>query len=236
LPLLGRHAFTFLIEDPATVWHLGPARYKTIAERYEALTPRHEKLAIDVNIVERYQNVYPTKQQTGTELLQLIHEAAVQFARVAVYFESSLQPVDLSLLPSAAATVTRIERLGAGIVVHSVCGIGLPWQGDATVDGQAWPVSDGQTLWVPAGAHVIESISRVPGLRLMRLNGDLKAARLVNRSEIEFSYESGARAIALFDRSPQRIEIDGAVQPIFSAGPTTVLLPPGQHIIRVIAQ
>ena len=27
LPLLDTHSFTFLIEDPATVWHLGPQRY-----------------------------------------------------------------------------------------------------------------------------------------------------------------------------------------------------------------
>ena len=59
LPLLDTHSFTFLIEDPATVWHLGPQRYQAIAERYRALTPHRDKLAIDLNIVERYQNVYP---------------------------------------------------------------------------------------------------------------------------------------------------------------------------------
>ena len=34
LPLLDTRSFTFLIEDPATVWHLGPERYPAIAERY----------------------------------------------------------------------------------------------------------------------------------------------------------------------------------------------------------
>src|SRR5579872_2599195 len=34
LPLLDSHSFTFLIEDPATVWHLGAQRYPAIAERY----------------------------------------------------------------------------------------------------------------------------------------------------------------------------------------------------------
>ncbi len=69
LPLLDTHSFTFLIEDPATVWNLGPQRYQAIADRYRALTPHRERLAIDLNIVDRYQDVYPTKQQTGTELL-----------------------------------------------------------------------------------------------------------------------------------------------------------------------
>lgn len=236
LPLLDRHTFTFLIEDPATVWHLGPGRYKTVAERYRALTPRHDKLAIDLNIVERYQNVYPTKQQTGTELLQLIHEAAAQFPRVALYFESSLQPVDLALLPSAAAAVTRIERLGAGILVNSAYGVGLPWQGGAAVDGQAWPVADERTLWLPAGPHAIEWTPQAPGLRLLRLNGDLKASRILNSSEIEFSYESSSRAIAMFDRRPSRIQIDGADETILRAGSATVLLPRGQHVVKVIAE
>ena len=186
--------------------------------------------------VYKSENVYPTKQQTGTELLQLVHEAAAQFPRVAVYFENSLQPVDLSLLPSAAAAVTRLERLADGIVVNSVYGVGLPWQDGASVDGQAWPVADGQTLWIPAGSHAVASIPQAPGLRLLRLNGDLKAARILNPGEIEFSYESTTRAIALFDRPPQRIAIDGAGRPIFRAGPASVLLPPGQHIIRVVAQ
>jgi len=65
LPLLDRHSFTFLVEDPATVWHLGAQRYAEIAARYGRLTPRRGRLAIDLNIVDRYQDVYPTKQQTG---------------------------------------------------------------------------------------------------------------------------------------------------------------------------
>src|SRR4029077_12105714 len=94
LPLLDEHDFTFLIEDPATVWNLGPQRYPQIAARYQAVTPRTEKLAIDINIVERYQDVYPTKLQTGTELFALIHTAADAFARVALYFENSILPQD----------------------------------------------------------------------------------------------------------------------------------------------
>jgi hypothetical protein len=99
LPLLDRHSFTFLIEDPATVWHLGAQRHRAIAENYQPLTPHRDKLAIDLNIVDRYQNVYPTKQQTGTELFQLVHEAALHFQRVVLYFENSL-PARAAHLPT----------------------------------------------------------------------------------------------------------------------------------------
>jgi len=236
LPLLERHPFTFLIEDPATVWNQSPKRYQKLAESYHQLTPHPEKLAIDLNIVERYQNVYPTKQQTGTELLQLVHEAARSFPRVALYFESSLLPVDLALLPSAATTVTRIERLGPGLIVDSTTGLGLPWKGGASVDGQLWPAADDLVLWVPAGSHAIQPVERPPGLRLLQLTGELKAARILSSKAIEFSYQSAARAIARFDRPPSQIQIDGLPQPIKFAGPATVLLPRGQHVIHVVAE
>ena len=129
LPMLDSHAFTFLIEDPATVWNLGAQRYQAIAEKYRPLTPHRERLAVDINIVDRYQDVYPTKQQTGTELFELVHSAAANFSRVALYFENSLLTPDLPLLPSASAAVTRIERAGTKLSIDSVGGVGVPWNG-----------------------------------------------------------------------------------------------------------
>jgi len=236
LPLLNSHSFTFLIEDPATVWNLGAQRYQTIAERYLPLTPHSEKLAIDLNIVDRYQNVYPTKQQTGTELFQLVHQAATNFQRVALYFENSLLPPDLNLLPSAAAKVKRIEKAGAKTVVESAGGVGLPWKGAATVDGLPWPVADGETLWLPPGAHAVEAGKETAGVHMLRLNADLQDARRVGEHGLEFSYESPARAIAVFDRRPLRLSVDGAEEPLQFAGPKTILLPRGQHVVTITSE
>ena len=236
LPLLDTHTFTFLIEDPATVWHLGPQRYESIAERYRALTPHRDKLGIDINIVDRYQNVYPTKQQTGTELFQLLHHAAGSFQRVALYFENSLLPPDLELLPSASATVTRIEKMGPKTIVDSASGVGLPWKGAALVDGQLWPAADEDTVWLPAGPHSVEPTDRPRGTRLLRLNADLRAARAVNATTIEFSYQTAARAIAILDRPPRRTQIDGAEEPLQRAGPNTIFLPRGQHVVTITTE
>jgi hypothetical protein len=235
LPLMERHPLTFLIEDPATVWNLGAQRYQTIAERYSQLTPHRERLAIDLNIVERYQNVYPTKQQTGVELFELVHRAAANFQRVALYFENSLVPADLKLLPSAAATVTRIENIGPKLLVESAAGVGVPWKGPAIVDGQPWPATDGETLWLPAGTHAVSAAAPRSGPNVTDLNADLKAARAVGANGLEFSYQSGARAIAILDRAPQRVEIDGVAGAPAMAGPRTLLLPRGQHIVKVEA-
>jgi hypothetical protein len=236
LPLLDHHAFTFLIEDPATIWNLGPQRYKAIAEAYQPLTTHREKLAIDLNIVDRYQNVYPTKQQTGTELFQLVHQAAASFQRTALYFENSLLPPDLGLLPSAATAVARIESIGPKTVIESASPVGLRWKGAATVDGEIWPAADGETVWLPAGAHSVGPAPDRTGPRLLYLNGELRAARMLNAETIEFSYRSASRAIAVLDRTPRKIEIDGNVESAAHAGPNTLLLPRGQHLVDVTTE
>jgi len=225
-----------LIEDPATVWNLGPQRYKNIAERYRSLTPHRQRLAIDINIVERYQDVYPTRQQTGTELFELVHSAAQNFQRVALYFENSLLPTDLPLLPVSAAVGARLEKKGDTLILETPVSVGLAWQGAATVDGKEWPVSDGHTLWLAAGTHRIEGTSTVSPIRLLRLNGELDGAVLVGAKGIRFSYHSTSRAFAVVDRIPARVQIDGTTETPSMAGAYTLRLPRGQHAVTLTVE
>ena len=209
LPLLEKHDFTFLIEDPATVWNLGPQRYPEIAKRYQPLTKRPEKLAIDINIVDRYQDVYPTKQQTGTELFELVHLAANSFPRVALYFENSILPPDLPLLSAAAAVVPRVAEADGKLAIESSRGIGIRWNGAAEVDGKPWPVGDGSVIWLPAGAHTIAPAASPAATRILDFNGELGFAQMLSASQIELSYHSAARALALVERKPVRLILDG---------------------------
>lgn len=231
LPMLAQHDFTFLIEDPATIWNLGPQRYPQIAARYAPLTPAHQKLAIDINIVERYQDVYPTKQQTGAELLDLVHTAANSFARVALYFEYSLARRDLPLLSSAAAGVSRAETVNGKLVIESRHGAGVPWKGPAMVDGKPWPIAGDSTVWLPPGAHALESAREPAVVRVLDFNGDLKMAA-VTSGGIEFAYQSNARAMAMLERPPAQLAIDGVEQAPQMLG-NVLLLPRGQHFITL---
>ena len=99
-----------------------------------------------------------------------------------------------------------------------------------------WPVADEETVWLPAGPHSVEPAGRPLGARLVRLNADLKAACAVNTTTIEFSYQTTARAIAILDRSPLRTQIDGAEEPLQRAGPNTILLPRGQHVVTITTE
>ncbi len=229
LPLLNQHDFTFLIEDPATIWHLGPQRYPQIAARYQALTPRTDKLAIDINIVERYQDVYPTKQQTGSELFALLHLASGAFHRVALYFENSILPADLPLLSSAAAAVERAERSGDKLTLTARENVGVAWSGPAMLDGRPWPVGSDRVVWLPPGQHAIESAAVKPALRLLDLNAELNSATAI-AGGMEFSYSSNARALALFETPPESFEIDGAeAHPVMIGN--VAILPRGQHVV-----
>lgn len=233
LPLLSEHDFTFMVEDPATLWNLGPRRYAQIAARYAPLTAHQDKLAIDINVVERYQDVYPTKQQTGSELFQLVHQAAMAFPRVALYFESSIPSVDLPLLPSAATTLEDVEPVGGKLAIKSRRGIGVAWAGPAQVDGKSWPVASGSTVWLPPGAHSVEPSAKTLPLRLLDFNGDLKTAAATPQGDVEFSYQSNARALAVLNQPPRRLEVDGAELPMQVDG-NVLVLPRGQHLVKLI--
>jgi hypothetical protein len=228
LPLLDRHSFSFLIEDPATVWNLGPARYPEIARRYKPLTSHTERLAIDINIVDRYQDVYPTRQQTGTELFELVHLASESFSRVALYFENSILKPDLALLAASSAVVTSYSKDQKRVRVDSVSGVELVWTEGALVDGRPWPVQSSSFVLLPAGAHTVEPAARRDGIALIDLNARLVSASVDGR-RILFEYSSEGRAIARFDRKPLRVEVDG-----LAVAPSAVMmLPHGAH--RVIA-
>jgi hypothetical protein len=215
------------------VWNEAPQRYEEIARRYRPLTPRQDRLAIDLNIVDRYQNVYPTKQQTGAELFEVVHSASGAFAQVALYFENSILSPDLPLLPASAAVVTRAETIGPKLMIDSLHGVAMRWSGRALVDGQAWPVLSDALLFLPAGAHSVEAGGNSPALRVTQFNGELTSAQSVDGHAIELSYKSSARAFAVLNHKPARLEIDGAQIAAEFAGPNTIALPRGQHIVTI---
>ena len=228
LPMLKQHDFTLLIEDPATIWNQGPRRYPQIAARYAPLTPEQDKLAIDINIVDRYQDVYPTKALAGSELLETIHMASGAFPRVAVYFESSISRADAPLLASASASVDRVVEGSGLLVIQSKTGVGVLWKKAPVVDGKPWPVTDGSIVWLPSGAHSLETGSRSAGMRILDFNGDLRDATIGADGSVEILYDSTSRALAIVEPTPSSLQIDGQSAPLELFGKTLVL-PRGHH-------
>ena len=225
LPVLQAHNATILIEDPATVWDRGPQRYPIIASKYTELSNK----AVDINIVERYQDVYPTKQQTGLELLGLVHLASLSFPRVALYIENALSPLDLSLL-SYSASDLHVVPTSSDVSVDSRFGGRIRWRGTANLDGNAWPVSENGFVSIPAGPHTVSSATGFePRLQMLSLTGELIAARYRDKA-IEFSFTGSSRSIARFNVPVGRVLLDGVVVPQLPCT-STLLFPKGKHSV-----
>lgn len=201
--------FTLLIEDPAPLWSLGAERYARIAEAYAPLTPDRGRLAIDLNIVERYQHTYPTRKQLGGEFLRLVDQAGRSFERVALYFESSISEPDWKLLPRVAAGARVVEsRADGGLVVESDKPFGVVWKGPALVGGEPWPLADRETVWLPRGRFELSPAGLPPPGRILWLNAEPLSARVDGRSAV-IRYRSTAAAPILVDRRPSRTLVDG---------------------------
>jgi hypothetical protein len=231
LKVLDRHELTFIIEDPCTLWRLGPKRYSEIAARYRPLTPRQDRLGVDINVVER-EKAYPTGIQTGVELAQLIHTAAVSFPTVMFYYTGAITDLDAPLLPPASAVVTHCEQVGDGLLIESRYDLDVRWTGPATLDGRAWPIRNGERVRVPAGRHILRPAAGSPAPSVTDFTGDLEDAS-VKADGVELRYSSLSRAFARLERRPSRLLIDGKEATLDLSGPV-LRLPRGRHTVMII--
>ncbi len=233
LPLIEKRKSTLLVEDPATLWALGPERYARLADKYKQIAADRERLAVDINVVERYQDVYPTKKQTGVELLELVHQAAVSFGRVAVYFENSLEKQDLALLPAAATSAQVEESSPDEVDVDARELTRIAWRGPVEMDGKTWPVQDSDFVLAPSGKHRLSAAVEKPGITIRDFNGEIRSA-VVTGKQVDVSYDSRTRAIAVLNSAVSRIEVDGAPYEASRNGAGPVLLPSGQHVVSFV--
>jgi hypothetical protein len=234
VPLIEAQHATVLVEDPATLWNLGSARYEKLASKWAELPLNPNKVAVDINVVERYQDVYPTKKQTGIELFELVHQAAVSFPRVALYFENSLERQDLDLLAAAACTSHVSDVAADEMSVQGSQPVRVLWSGPAEVDGKPWPVKSSTELIVPAGQHRVAVGVKEPAVHVLDFNGNLRNVSL-DGSTVELGYKSDVRAILTVDPGASRIDLDGAEfwtrKQVM--GEASVLLPRGEHLISI---
>jgi len=162
--------------------------------------------------------------------------ASGAFHGVMFYAESSVFREDYPLLAAAAARVSSYMRDADGTLhIDSPYGIGLPWTGPAQVDGQPWPVKDAATLWLPPGPHSVAPGDADPPLLLLDLNADMASAQAAS-DVLTFRYSSSSRAIAIVNRKPKSVAIDGSsaeLKPQATTNGWMLSLPRGAHTISV---
>ncbi len=189
--------------------------------------------------MDRYQDVYPTKQQTGAELFELVHMAAAAFPRVTLYFENSILKPDLPLLAAASAVVTSYtqDKVSHRISIDTATDVEVAWPAaGALVDGKPWPSRDegGNSAGGQGRTRSIRHQKR-DRISVSDLNATLRSAS-VDGKRLRFRYLSDSRAIVRFDRKPAAMEVDNAAMvPVClkpdseASGDCTLLLPRGEH-------
>ncbi len=232
LPLIQARKSTLLVEDPATLWDLGPDRYAKLGEKYDELTKNRAQVAIDINVVERYQDVYPTKKQTGVELLELVHQAAESFAHVALYFENSLERQDLPLLAAAGSTAKVVNVAVDEMKTEAREPTRISWQGPVEVDGKVWPVQNSTSVLAPAGTHTLAPATQRAGVTLSDFNGDITSGDASQNGAV-LSYSSRSRAVAMLASPVSLIQIDGSTfwRATGASRDGSVMLPAGEHVV-----
>lgn len=250
LRLMDRYRFTLQVEDPSEFWAGSPERYRDFGRTYLGLVKDPSRLMFDVNVVDRdvRDTRLPSALATGTEFARLLAAAAAPTGRAAVYSEWTVTPQDWELAASVLASGARLRRESGGWRIDAPFAVAVRVPTELTsfyLDGRPWPVFESGTVLVPRGTHLL-SFSRPFAsfldfkqldLRLRSISGELLSADTTSRGML-FAYASPGRCLAVFNKQPHRVRVDGrewTAAALYSRGEWAVPLPSGRHTVEVVA-
>jgi uncharacterized protein YdaL len=250
--LMDKYPFTLQVEDPAYFWTESPDRYKRFGETYLKLIRDRKRLMFDINVVNDRDLTHshaPTALPTGIELAQSLISATWASGRAAIYDASTIAFEDLQTLSRVLAHGARVEPRWNSWVTESSQSLLLNAPGrweNFRVDDRVWPGWGENEVSLPAGKHRITVAEKrsfaffdtsALDLRLLRFTGDLDSLVPTKRG-LQFSYDSHLRALALFNRQPFEVKVDGQPlreQPKVLFGTWSIRLPRGKHTVDILA-
>jgi hypothetical protein len=251
LSLMNQFPFTLQVEDPSHFWADSPARYKKFTETYLKLVRDRNRLMFDINVVpdrDLTNSHSPTPTAAGIELAQSLVYASAASRRAAVYSEGTISFEDLQILSRTLVSGAHINRRWNTWVTDSDQSLFIAtpgrWQ-NFRVDNLVWPGWGENDILIPAGTHRINAVEKhftffdttALDVRLLRLTGNLKSLHPTNQG-LDFAYDSIPRTVALLNREPVEIRVDGqsySEKPVFRLGVWSIRLPRGRHRVEVVA-
>jgi uncharacterized protein YdaL len=259
--LMDQFPFTLQVEDPAHFWAENPNRYKQFAETYLKLVRDRKRLMFDVNIVDRdiRHSDAPSQLAVGIELARTVLSASEASGRVGIYSEGTIPIEDLQTLANVLAHKAKLEYRNNSWVTQSEQSVLLTAPGDwqhFKMDNIFWPGWSQNDVFVPSGTHRIAPAEKRLGwfdipflekfrlfdtsildIRLVHYAGNLDRLTRTDRG-LQFSYDSNTRSVALFNKQPNKIMMDGQLYPeqvVSHSGLWSVRLPRGRHSVDVMA-
>jgi uncharacterized protein YdaL len=249
--LMDQFPFTLQVEDPSHFWAESPDRYVRFAKTYLKLVRDPNRLMFDINVIpdrDLSKSHSPTQTMAGVELEQSLVFASLASGRAAIYSEGTIPFEDLQMLSRVLAHTAKVDRRWKTWITQSDQLVLLNTPGrwrNFRVDDKVWPGWGENDVILPAGTHRITAFENryrlfdttALDLRLMRITGNLESLVPTKRG-MDFVYNSYPRTLALFNRRPFAIMLDGQPleEPIVaSTGIWSVRLPRGRHKVAVLA-
>lgn len=204
-------------EDPYPLWVMGPDRYKKIGSYYrEKLGPK-ATLTLDINVVdEGRDDPYPTKVQTGLELLELIREASMNSDRVCIYADNTPYPYDYSYTPYALASEAGIRKTQENVYLSEspkafIFETELSWP-EVMINGNLWPVINNNSVTVPSGKNEIKVLgadTTKNKLFITYAGCEIKSAKRPDGHSVEISYSEKRNVYISLNKKPGSIYLNG---------------------------
>lgn len=241
IDLQNRYHYTLNIEDPFTLWSLGPDRYKIISENYRKKIGVDEALTVDINIVSRLDTQVPHSKQTGIEFLNLLWESSQRFNQVAIYASHTPYDNDFRHASYALAHPKVFEHVSDGIRVVTDDEIFLEKSMEGArpfVNGRPWPAYNKEGVFLTQGAHYIEVVKsdvKAP-VQLLDIAGVVKTI-LQTENGVTLSYNQKQILYVSVDSSRVKVFIDGLLSEprmFYNNEAYYLQLPRGAHSVEII--
>lgn len=250
--LMDRYPFTLQVQDPSEFWAGSPDRYRDFGRTYLGLVKDPSRLMFDVNVIPDRSvagSWLPSQVATGAEFARLLAAASAPTGRAVIYSEASVPAQDWELAGSVLAAGARIWREAEGWRIDTPHAVAVRVATDRTgiyLDGRAWPAFEAGSVLVPPGRHLL-TFSRPLlsllefhqlDLRLRSITGELRSAQATSRGMV-FNYQSQGRCVAVFNKQPYSIRVDGRqwpAAPLYSPPQDewSLILPGGQHSVAIV--
>lgn len=236
--LQDKYHFMLQIEDPFTLWGLGPERYKVIGEEYRSIMEPNNLLSIDINILERGGKVYPTKKQRGLELYNLINTASRYTDKVILYALGTMEDEDMFFTPYTRNSDIKVDKISENeykIKADKKFTLEIKTSGRIFyIDGKRWNFYSEEGVIIPGGEHSLKiekNNKDTSSFRVETISGEIKDA-FADDNSLDFSYTSDGRFYITINAKPSQIKLDGAA---FNGemekleNKYTIFLPKGEH-------
>lgn len=235
-----KYHFMLQIEDPYTLWNLGPDRYRVIGEEYRSIMSDRNQLSIDINVIDRGGEVYPTRKQRGVELYQLVNTAGRYADKVILYSLATLEEDEMGFVPYSRSGDIEVREVSKNEYIFEA-DKGFTWRTAIEgktfyIDGEKWPFVSEKGVMIPGGEHRLKVLNteNEAMLLLETVNGEISDVSIDQK--VNFSYASEGRFFVLTNTRPSRVVLDGTVYGphiMEDGNKYTVILPKGVHRLSI---